>query len=187
MNSTKLILLEGSRGTGKSTLAFQLRQTLKDSTLVNFTGFNIDGEIGLKKITGYYLNWLIMFLNMQSDKIEQTIICDRIFFSEMVYSTLYKSYDFEHTYQILVEMFSRLNPIIFYLTINDEEELSKRLQREKIPFHNVEESVKETLKQQNEYDKIFDDLMDIFNIVKIDTTSLGAEQVKELVLSHINK
>lgn len=182
-----IIVLEGSRGTGKSTLAFQLRQTLKDSTLINFTGFNMDGVQGLNKISSYYLNWLSMFHYMNKDSIEQTIICDRIFFSEKVFSKLYKNYDFSNIYQSLVESFSLLQPTIFYLRISDEEELSKRLIRDKIPFHNVEESVKETMKQQEEYDRVFQGVSNKFNIVTLDTSKLTNEQVKEIVLSHIYK
>lgn len=181
----KIITIEGSRGTGKSTIAHQLRQELKDTTLINFTGFNTDGEEGFKRITDYYMNWIAMFIQMKQAGLEHTILCDRIFFSEMVFSKLYKNYDFREVYAFLVEAFALLEPTIFYLTIEDEEELGRRLQRDKVPFHNVEESVTETFKQQAEYDKVFKDIEDKFNIVTIDTTHLTAEQVKGIILSKI--
>jgi len=181
---TKILVLEGARGTGKSTLAFQLRQSLKNSTLINFTGFNMDGEKGLRQVENYYYTWMHFFYGMESHNVEQTIICDRIFFSEKVFN-MYKNYNFDEAYINLIQNFAKLNPTIFYLTINDEIELSRRLVRDKIPFHNVEESVAETLKQQGEYDKVFEEVKDKFNIVTIDTSRLSTEQVKGIILSKI--
>lgn len=181
----KIVIIEGSRGTGKSTLAFQLRQSLKNSTLINFTGFNLDGEEGLRQISEYYYNWMTMFHAMKMGDINQTFICDRIFFTEMVFSPLYKTYDFSKTYNELVNLLEMLNPTIIYLTCDDEKEILTRLERDKIPFYNVDESVKETMRQQQEYDKIFKEMENKFNIVNIDTTYLTTVQVKDLVLSKI--
>ena len=44
---------------------------------------------------------------------------------------------------------------IFFLTINDKEELAQRLVRDKVPFGKAEESVEQTLKQQEKYAKLF--------------------------------
>lgn len=183
-NKMKVLCLEGARGGGKSTVAFQLRQSIKNSTLINFTGFNLDGEEGLKNITNYYIHWMAMFIEMANSNIEQTIICDRIFFSEKVFN-MYKSYDFDPTYKVLVEAFSKLNPTIFYLTVHNEEVLANRLKRDKIPFYKVEESVQETLRQQDAYDKVFKEVENKFNIVTIDTSYLESVQVKDIILSKI--
>lgn len=183
MNRTKFICLEGARGTGKSTIAQQLRQSIKNSTLINFTGFNVDGKEGFLTVSNYYLKWLSMFENISF--IDQTIICDRIFFSEKVFSKLYKNYDFTSVYNVLASKLAKLNPTIFYLTINGEEELSKRLIRDKIPFHNVEESTKETLKQQDEYNNVFKEADKLFNITTIDTSNLTLEQVKNIIMSKV--
>lgn len=183
MHKSNFVLLEGSRGTGKSTVSHLLRQSMKDSTLINFTGFNIDGAEGLLKITDYYLCWLQMFHKM--NQINQTIICDRIFFSEMVFSKLYKSYDFSMIFELMADKLAKLNPTIFHLTISDEKELSLRLQRDKLPFYKVEESVKETFRQQLEYESMFERLKEKFNIITIDTTNFNPEQVKNIILSKL--
>jgi deoxyguanosine kinase len=183
--NTEFFLFEGARGTGKSTLTQQLRQTMKNTTLINFTGFNMDGDKGLTNVSKYYFNWLSLFYSMKNDEVEQTIICDRFFFSEKVFSHLYKDYDFSDKYNGLISLLECLKPTIFFFTVNDEEELSKRLQRDKIPFHNVEESVKETMKQQEEYVKVFGKLQNVFNIITIDTTHLTQEQVRDVVISHM--
>ncbi|MCA1027037.1 hypothetical protein LCM23_13125 [Cytobacillus kochii] len=156
---SKIIILEGARGTGKSSVSFQLRQHLPHSTLINFTGFNESGEEGLNKITTYYDSWLELFRQMKSGIKDQVIICDRFFFSERVYSALYKDYDFSKIFKIYSMLLPTLADelFIYNFTIHDEKELTKRLQRDKIPFSSIKESVEETLKQQKEYKKCFDE------------------------------
>lgn len=152
---SKLIILEGSRGTGKSSVAHKLRQTTKHSTLINCTGFHNDGEEGLEKISKYYKELSKFFMKMQQH--DSTFILDRFFFSEMVYSRLYKEYDFSNIFYSLVNdlplMAKEIH--IFYFTIHNEEELKDRLIRDKVPFGKAKESVTETLKQQRDYDSMF--------------------------------
>lgn len=157
----EITILEGARGTGKTTLAQKLRQTTSNSTLINFTGFNQDGEEGLRRVTDYYKAFMGMFLRLA--KHDSKFIFDRFFFSEMVYSQLYKNYDFEDVYkellfdlEVLAHHGAKIN--ILYLTVNEKEELKRRLIRDKVSFFNVDENVEETLKQQNVYRDVFDDL-----------------------------
>lgn len=157
----EITILEGARGTGKTTLAQKLRQTTSNSTLINFTGFNQDGEEGLRRVTDYYKAFMGMFLRLA--KHDSKFIFDRFFFSEMVYSQLYKDYDFEDVYkellfdlEVLAHHGAKIN--ILYLTVNEKEELKRRLIRDKVSFFNVDENVEETMKQQNVYKDVFDDL-----------------------------
>jgi len=152
-------ILEGARGTGKSTLAFKLRQkTSPTPTLINFTGFHDDGEEGLRKVTEYYKAWITMLFGLAGH--DSQFIFDRFYFSEGVYSTLYKEYDFRHNYREFCESLEELSDMgvkinIFFLTINDRDELEQRLIRDKVPFGKASESVEETLKQQKHYETLF--------------------------------
>lgn len=183
----ELIIVEGARGCGKSNITRKLRDRLPSSTLINFTGFSLDGENGLETIAEYYINWMSLLHGMKASDIEQTIICDRMFFSELVYSSLYKSYNFKPMYNMLIDSLKKLNPTILFLTVDNEDTLSERLNRDKIAFSNVKECVEETLKQQMEYEKVFSELTEELNITKIDTTHLNQEGVEKVVLSIIGK
>ncbi|WP_458458689.1 hypothetical protein, partial [Pseudobutyrivibrio sp.] len=175
----------------KSSLAFQARQLLEDTTLVNFTGFRKDGAEGLIKIASYYKSWFQFISNMKSH--ESILVCDRFFFSEMVYSQLYKNYKFDAEYRFLCNLLSDYEVDIVFLTINDTLELVKRLERDKVPFANVAESVEETIKQQ----EVYDNLLSQFSIVnsskpnirvsKIDTTGKNQKEVSEEFFKLIEK
>lgn len=164
----EIVILEGCRGTGKSTLAFKLRQkTSPTPTLINFTGFHDDGEQGLSKVHRYYYEWLEMFWNLRRH--ESQYIFDRFYFSEMVYSQLYKDYSFKDSFWEFSDWLHRIachegvRITIFNLTINDEDELRQRLIRDKVPFGKAEESVEQSLKQQELYKNMFNDMVKVYS------------------------
>jgi thymidylate kinase len=100
-------IFEGARGTGKSTLAFKMRQRTPETTLINFTGFHTDGEAGLWKATYYYKTWFKYLFQMYNH--DSKLVFDRFYFSESVFSNLYKEYDFLNTYLELNEMLEQLS------------------------------------------------------------------------------
>lgn len=181
-----LIILEGPRTVGKSTLSQLLRQQVNYCTLVNFTGFSEDGAEGLNKITKYYGEWLSMFANLRGSDI--TFVCDRSFFSEMVYSQLCKSYDFRPYYEHFVStMGMNCDSVkVFHLNVKDEEEIKKRAIREKVKFKDVGDSVDEVLKQKELYDSLFAEFKAIkplnTELHEIDTTNKTIEQVKNEII-----
>lgn len=89
---------------------------------------------------------------------DSILVCDRFFFTEMVFSTLYKKYKFDAEYKLLCKLLENLEVDIVFLTINDSAELEKRLNRDKLPFANVAENVEESMKQQQLYTQLFDEL-----------------------------
>lgn len=186
-------IYEGARGTGKSTLAFKMRQkTSPTPTLINFTGFHEDGEIGLSKVTDYYKSFMKMLYNLVDH--DSQYVFDRFYFSEMVYSRFYKHYEFSFAYDrfntlllSLSEMGVKIN--IYFLTINDEEELKQRLIRDKVPFGKAEESVEQTRIQQDRYTYLFNDLAikskdySNFNIYTIETDGKTSDYIYNEVLT----
>lgn len=158
--SIKAVILEGPRATGKSTVARRLREEIWGSTWINPTGFSDDGQEGLQKIAKYYKGFFDMFASFQKSKEvlgDVTFIFDRFFFSEMVYSQLYKEYDFEAHYNIFVrKMFESFDEIeIYYLRHSEEHELVSRLNRDKVDlFDAIPENVQEIMKQQAKYDEV---------------------------------
>lgn len=186
----ELDIFEGARGTGKSTLAYKIRQRTPETTLVNFTGFHADGEAGLLKVTNYYEAWFKYIFQMYNH--DSRMVFDRFYFSESVYSDLYKKYDFLNIYLDLNEMLEQLSLLgvkinIFFLTINDKNELKERLTRDKVPFGAVEESVKETLKQQKYYSNLFEAFkynytVENLKLYEIDTSGKTNEEVYSEIL-----
>lgn len=178
----KIVIFEGCRGTGKSTLAQSIRHSVESTTLINFTGFKDDDEEGFSKIKQYYIGWINYFKSLQH--LDITFICDRFFFSEVVFSKLYKSYgrEFEEFYlsYLLPELkiLSENNDVLlFHMTIENKQELANRLNRDKIPFANVVESCNESLKQQDEYFNLFENL----NVFTIDTDRTQKEIYKKVL------
>jgi deoxyguanosine kinase len=183
----RLVILEGARGTGKSTVARAIREKVSEVTLTNPTGFHLDGPAGKEKISEYYWNWFVFLKTMKFH--DSTFVFDRFFFSETVFSTLYKDYDFSTNHKSLSDELTRIAEevdIIFFIA-NDEEELRQRLLRDKVPFGKAEESVAETRRQQELYNKLFLEFAEnhMSNKVRIhivDTTRKTQEQVEEEVL-----
>lgn len=183
-------ILEGGRGTGKSTIAFKLRQKQSDTTLINFTGFHTDGEEGLKKVSEYYEAFFMMLFNMAGHK--SKFVFDRFYFSEAVFSQLYKEYDFFDKYEMFNEFLEDLSTMgvkinIFFLTINNEEELKQRLIRDKVPFGKAEENVEQTLIQQRYYSHLFNSLKFLYSndnlkIHTIDTSKKTNDEVYDEIV-----
>lgn len=184
---SKVIILEGPRGTGKSTLARNIREKISEITLVNATGFHLNDSEGLAKIVGYYTAWLNMLSNLHTH--DSTFVFDRFFFSERVFSELYKDYDFNMYYRIFLSDLSFVADVdLIYLTVSDSQVLKARLERDKVPFGNVSESVFETMRQQSVYNDIMSEISSKYPIIKlheVDTTYKTPEQVQEEVFKII--
>lgn len=187
----RIVVLEGPRGAGKSTVARLLRSAVEGSTLINLTGFKEDGDTGLKKIRMYYKS-LHMYLELLSTSNEDfTIIFDRTFFSEMVYSPLYKSYDFTTLYDYYCKDLLRVADTldIYFLTVWDRDILGERLTRDKVAlFGHVEESIDQSLSQQRSYQQLFDNFIDMYgehsymNLYKIDTSHMTPEEIRNSII-----
>jgi broad-specificity NMP kinase len=187
----RIIILEGARGTGKSTVARAVRQKIPEITLVNPTGFHLDGEEGLKKVVNYYYAWINMLSNLHNHN--STFVFDRFFFTERVFSELYKSYNFNDYYEVFLEDLCNVAEVdIIFLTINDTEELKTRLMRDKVPFGKAEENVTETLKQQDLYEDIMVDFFRDYSnknarLHTIDTSNKTQEEIQEEVFKIVRK
>ncbi len=192
-----LIILEGARGTGKSSVAYKLRQRLKHSTLINPTGFHEDGDKGLAKISNYYEEIFDLLYKWKARVNDYTTILDRFFPTEMVFSSLYKEYDFHQKFKSLCKLLPTLDDdiYIFFFTVSNKEVLKERLNRDKIQFGQVEESVEESLKQQGAYYKYINKLKEYadwfekgsMKIIEIDTAYLSQDDVINFVIRRIKK
>lgn len=190
-----LIILEGARGTGKSSVAYKLRQRMKHSTLINPTGFHEDGDEGLDKISNYYEGIFDLLYKWKARVSGYTTIMDRFFPTEMVFSSLYKEYDFYQKFKNLCKLLPTLDDdiYIFFFTVSDKEVLKERLNRDKIPFGKAEESIEESLKQQDAYYKYINELKGNIDwdvargvkLIEIDTAYMDQDEVIKFVIRQI--
>lgn len=154
----RLIILEGARTAGKSTAARKLRSTLKSSTLINMTGYPEDGEEGKRKIVNYY-DAFMTYINMLDNS--HTIILDRTFFSEMIFSKLYKNYDFTREYyNYLEEMVVFKHRVHIFKFKVDRSMIRKRLSRSKTDHFSTTDTVLDIMEQQVMYKRMFNDLQE---------------------------
>lgn len=185
----RLLVFEGPRAGGKSTVAQILRRQIKDSTLVNFTGFEDDGGKGLIKVTKYYAAWMELMETLKEDN--QTMICDRLFFSEQIFSKITKSYSFQAPYEHLLKRLedSGIEVHLFYMTIQNPKDVTDRSIRDKVKFKNVGDSLMEFRKQQKLYDRLFLELKEElpinFKFNEIDTSDKSPHEVAKIIMETI--
>jgi deoxyguanosine kinase len=187
------LVLEGARGLGKSSVAKWLRENTTNSTLINFTGFNEKGNDGLRKVVSYYNGFENMFRGMKVIGHDYTFIHDRYFFSEMVYSKLYKDYNFTPHYYSKAESIHHVYnymPVIFFYSTNIKE-LERNLTRDKVQlFGEVSESVNDSLIQQVAYLKMAKELENMripnVDVLVLDVSGKSIEEIGKEILAFIN-
>ncbi len=184
-----VIVLEGARGGGKTTVAHLLRQSIEGSTLINMTGFKADALIGQRAISVYYDGMFNMLSAWQYIP-DCTVILDRTFFSEAVYSKIYKHYSFRaifESYLMRMALMPNVKWTICHLFVEDDTLLTERLTRDKVPlFGTIAESVAESRRQTREYDRVFEFTEDEFdlNSHRIPVDGLTPEAIKQIILAY---
>ena len=131
MANSKLIVIEGAQGAGKTTVTDYIRHSLKYTNLYRLSGTSDSTPSGLEKAKKMYLDLLDYIEKLENTSIN--LLFDRTFFTEENYCRLgKKEYSFTEVYNELLERFSKLDFEIYYITLvlDDENLYSKRLQRE---------------------------------------------------------
>ena len=185
----RAVIAEGPRGTGKSSTMRLLRDCLKDCTLINPTGFSLDGVQGLEKAWNYYHAWFSFFEHLKGDHV---ILMDRLFFTEMVFSELYKDYDFSPHYGgfagRLPSTFDRIDILNF--TVSDYYVVEQRLKREKTSF-GEEDGLAQYMKLELKYDELFKNLEYKYEFIPnvhfwdIDTFRDSPAQIRDYILDKL--
>ena len=160
MSNSKLIVVEGAQGAGKTTYTDYLRYSLSYTNLYRLCGTYDNSISGLKKAKNMYENLLVYMKSLENTSVN--LVFDRTFFTEEIYCRLgKKDYSFTEVYNKLLEDFSKLDFEIYYITlyVEDESVFSKRLMREgKAKFSNSEFDVQNSVSQQKEYLKMADEI-----------------------------
>lgn len=154
MERSKLIIIEGPQGVGKSGLTTYLREVLPSCDLYRLSGIKDKTTTGLEKSKKRYYS-LMAYLKEQ-EGLGLNEVFDRTFPSDHVYANLgYKEYDFTEAFYEITELLNDLNFDIYYFSLYLEniELFKERLQRN--DKHQYQETnLENSLNQQREYKKV---------------------------------
>ena len=180
MANSKLIVVEGAQGVGKTTYTDFIRHSLSYTNLYRLCGTADTTKTGLEKAKNMYVTLLDYVQNMENMSIN--LLFDRTFFSEEVYCRLgKKEYSFTEEYNKLLDRFSKLDFEIYYITLylKDENLFFKRLDRSgKAAFKNSEFGIENSISQQREYLKLADEIKEKYpniHVINIETDGLKEE------------
>ena len=169
MANSKLIVVEGAQGAGKTTITDYIRHTLKYTNLYRLSGTADSTPTGLQKSKEMYTDLLEYIKKLENKSIN--LLFDRTFFTAENYCRLgKKEYSFTEVYNDLLERFSKLDFDIYYITLylKDESLYEERLKRDgKIEPAYAKFSAENSIVQQREYLKMADEIQAKYPNIKV--------------------
>lgn len=182
MEKPKLIIVEGCPAVGKSSVTNLLREKLVNTTLFRLSSIKHDRNCA---VYSYHSSLLLYLFDMRF--YGMNCVMDRSFLSQYVYARLgYKDHTFERETDMLLKRLNILAQsydIHFVLLVANKSDFEQRLMRDKAQY--VEHSVENSMKQQNEYLKVFDEIETNFEKHIINNSGLTADQTADLILSYL--
>src|SRR5574344_906624 len=189
MEKSKLIIVEGPQGSGKTTVTDFIRDALKHTNLYRLNGISDATKTGYEKSKKMYDILLNYLKNMENLNIN--LLFDRTFFTEENYCRLgFKEYLFTDAYNELVEKLSNLDFDIYYVTLylSDTALFEERLKRDgKAGPDYAKYKAENSIKQQKVYLEMADELKEKYKnikVIKIDTNN-DISKVKEMVKKEV--
>ncbi len=169
MANSKIIIVEGAQGAGKTTVTDYIRHSLKHTNLYRLSGTSDVTPEGKFKAKEMYVDLLDYMKKLENKDIN--LLFDRTFFSEENYCRLgKKQYSFTDVYEKLVEKLNELDFEIYYINIflEDVSIFGKRLQREgkAVPEY-AKFEVENSIKQQEIYLQMAKELQEKFQKIKV--------------------
>ena len=185
MANSKLIIVEGPQGAGKTTVTDFIRFYLPYTNLYRLSGTSDKTVAGKEKSEKMYFALLDYIKNLENDSIN--LLFDRTFFTEEVYCRLgFKDYSFSDVYEELLEKLSKLDFDIYFIALylSDENEFEKRLNREnKASIKYAKFNKESSVNQQNAYLKLADEISEKYkniHVVKFDNL-IPLDEMKEKI------
>lgn len=183
MANSKLIVVEGPQGAGKTTITDFLRYSLSYTNLYRLCGTSDSTPTGKKKAEDMYVDLLEYMKKMENKSIN--MVFDRTFFTEENYCRLgKKAYSYTDVYNKLLEDFSKLDFDIYYITLylRDESLYNERLNREgKAAFQGSKFEAENSIKQQRVYLEMAEEIREKYpniNVINI-ANDRDLEEVKQ--------
>ena len=131
MANSKIIILEGPQGVGKTTITDYIRNVIPYTNLYRLSGTADTTKTGKEKAKIMYEDLVDYIEKLQNKSVN--LLFDRTFFTEEVYCRLgFKEYTFTDVYNNLLDRLAKMDFDIYYITLylSDENEFAKILNRE---------------------------------------------------------
>lgn len=190
MANSKLIVVEGAQGAGKTTITDYIRHSLKYTNLYRLSGTSDSSPAGLEKSKEMYYDLIDYIKKLENKSIN--LLFDRTFFTEENYCRLgKKEYSFTEVYNKLLEQFSKLDFEIYYITLylEDTSQYKKRLSREgKANVDYAKFGTENSIEQQNTYLKMAEEINKKYPNIKTMNipTDKDFEETKKVLKDFIN-
>jgi len=169
MANSKLIIVEGPQGAGKTTVTDFIRHGLKYTNLYRLYGTSDSSPAGKQKAEDMYYDLLDYIKKLENKSIN--LLFDRTFFTEEIYCRLnFKEYKFTDVYEKLLEKFSKLDFDIYYITLylEDTNLFTTRLQRDKKAVVDYAKfNIQSSINQQEQYLKMADEILSKYSNIKV--------------------
>ena len=187
MANSKLIIVEGPQGAGKTTITDFIKYTIPYTNLYRLHGSNDSSPSGKIKSVEMYTALLDYIEKLQNKNIN--LLFDRTFFTEYVFCNLgFKEYTYEDAFNEFMARLANFDYEIYYITLylSDINEFEDRLNRSgKGATKYGKYSFEGSIKQQEEYlavaKQVEEKYGDKIHVVNIDTC-IGLDGVKEEIL-----
>lgn len=185
MANSKIIIVEGPQGAGKTTITDYIRHVVPYTNLYRLSGTADITVEGKEKARIMYEDLLEYIKKLENKSIN--LLFDRTFFTEEIYCRLgFKEYTFTDVYEKLVDKLAQMDFEIYYITLylKDEELYTKRLAREgKTKVKYTDFNKNSSSNQQKEYLKLAEEIKQKYkniNVVNIDNSRDLSVVEKEL-------
>lgn len=185
MSNSKIIIVEGPQGAGKTTITDYIRKVIPYTNLYRLSGTADITKAGKEKAKVMYEDLMDYIEKLQNRSIN--LLFDRTFFTEEVYCRLgFKDYSFTDVYNKLLKRLSQMDFDIYYITLylSNEDEYVTRLDRAgkaKVKYTKFEKQ--SSVNQQNEYLKLAEEIKEKYkniHVVNIDNCRNLEDVQKEL-------
>ena len=108
MANSKIIIIEGAQGVGKTTITDFIRNTIPYTNLYRLCGTADSSPSGLEKSEKMYFGLIDYIKTLENAS--SNLLFDRTFFSEEVYCRLkFKAYSFTKQYRELLKRLSEMD------------------------------------------------------------------------------
>lgn len=189
MANSKIIIVEGAQGAGKTTITDYIRHAIPYTNLYRLSGTADSTPTGRAKSEKMYIDLVDYIGKLQNMSIN--LLFDRTFFTEEIYCRLgFKEYTFSDIYEKLLNRLANMDFEIYYITLylSDENEFEKRLNRAgKAKNAYAKFNKQSSINQQNAYLKMADEIAEKYpqiNVVKLDNCrdeKVVKEEIKNML------
>ena len=185
MANSKIIIVEGPQGVGKTTITDYIRHALPYTNLYRLSGTADISPEGKEKAKVMYEDLLEYIEKLQNKSIN--LLFDRTFFTEEIYCRLgFKEYSFTDVFDKLIEKLKKMDFDIYYITLylSNPDEFTNRLDRKgKTKVKYTEFNKNSSSNQQDEYLKLAKEIKEKYpniNVLNIDNSRDLNEVEKEI-------